>query len=368
MRILMTVSSSSLMDGINRHVLAIAAALNALPDVEVGVVTLHPWAELNDALRRTGVKCWSLECDNGHQLKVIPRFWRLMREFRPDVVHAHVMAYWESVLLRWIFRDVKTVVTVHGVGDPIEKLTLRMRLERVLRFVSLSKMDANVFISAGVKNAFVKNGAAGTVVYNPIVFDPQVARTAKDRKVIGTACRFAGQKNLEAMVRVMIAVAEQDSSVEAWLIGDGPDGDLNGRLRDLVKAARVEDRVKFLGYQRDVLSLVRKMSCFVMTSHWEGMPTSLLEAMSVKTPIVFMVGEGGLHDLAEMNRTEGPFAVVVSPGDEGAMVEGICALLKDPAKAEAYANRAFEVGQRHFDLPVVARQLKEVYEKCLKEG
>ena len=169
-------------------------------------------------------------------------------------------------------------------------------------------------------------------------------------------------------MRVMIAVAEQDSSVEAWLIGDGPDGDLNGRLRDLVKAARVEDRVKFLGYQRDVLSLVRKMSCFVMTSHWEGMPTSLLEAMSVKTPIVFMVGEGGLHDLAEMNRTEGPFAVVVSPGDEGAMVEGICALLKDPAKAEAYANRAFEVGQRHFDLPVVARQLKEVYEKCLKEG
>lgn len=372
MRILMIVSSTSLMDGINRHVLSIAPALNSFSDVEVGVVTLHSWGALNDELKKAGVKCWSLGCENGHQLKVVRRFWRVMREFRPQIVHDHVMAFWESVLLRWVFRDVRTVNTIHGVGDSVAHVTLRMRLERLMFMFALRKRDAYIFISKGVRDVLAGTDSAAAVVYNPISFNTAAESSPENRerrnvKVVGTACRFAAQKNLEVMVRVMAAVVKRCPNVEAWMIGDGPDAVLNNRLRDIVKAEHVESNIEFLGYQKDVLSLVSKMDCFLMTSHWEGMPTSLLEAMSVKTPIAFMVGDGGLQDLAEMNRVEGPFAVVAERGDESAMADGVCGLLNDAAQSAAYAERAFEVGRRHFDLPVVARQIKEVYEKCLKE-
>lgn len=370
MRILMTVSSSSLMDGIDRHILAIAPALNALPEVEVGVVTLHPWGDVNDALKAAGVKCWALECANGHQLKVIPRFCRVMREFRPDVIHVHVMGFFEAVAHKWLYPRVKRVVTIHGISDPVTKVPWRTRLLRSFGFQALcrwatsKRTDAYVAVSQGVLQAYRLGEVSATVAYNPMPFMP---RTRMPRptgvRVIGTACRVDDVKDPLAFTRVMGDVTKRMPNVEAWIIGDG------SRLEDCrrLAAERGYDKIKFWGQRNDAKDLIAKMDCFVMTSKREGMPGALLEAMSVKTPVAFMEGEGGLQDLAEMNRSEGPFAVVVQPGDETAMVEGICALLNDPAKVEEYANCAFEIGRRHFDLPIVARQLHDVYAEVMNQ-
>lgn len=369
MRILMTVSSSLLMDGINRHVLAIAPALNALPDVEVGVVTLHPWGELNDALRAAGVKCWSLECANGHQLTVVPRFCRVMREFNPDVIHGHVTAFFESVALKWLYPRVKRVVTIHGISDPVVHVTWRMRLtcllgvDMICNFLANKKPEAYVSISQGVLSAYP--GFQAAVIYNPMKFG-NVSRSPRKEtnRVIGTACRVEDVKDPLAFTRVMGEVTKRIPDLEAWIIGDGDRLEACRQLSDV----RGYTRMRFWGKRNDAKDLIAKLDCFVLTSHREGMPCALLEAMSVKTPIAFMAGEGGLQDLAEMNRTEGPFAVVVSPGDEGAMVEEICDLLANPEKMSEYAERAFDVGRCHFDLSVVARQIKDVYDEVVRSS
>lgn len=366
MRILMTVSSTSLMDGIDRHILAIAPALNALPDVEVGVVTLHSWGDVNDALKAAGVKCWSLECANGHQLTALPRFCRVMREFNPDVIHGHVTAFFESVALKWLYPRVKRVVTIHGISDPVVHVTWRMRLTRLLgvdmicNFFANKKPDAYVSISQGVLSAYP--GFQAAVIYNPMKFGKVSRPPSKEsRRVIGTACRVEEVKDPLAFTRVMGEVTKRIPDSEAWIIGEG---DRLESCRQLAEAHGYT-QMRFWGRRNDAKDLIAQMDCFVLTSHREGMPGALLEAMSVKTPVAFMAGEGGLQDLAEMNRTEGPFAVVVSPGDEGAMVEGICDLLANPEKMTEYAERAFDVGRRHFDLSVVARQLHEVYTDVL---
>lgn len=368
MRILMTVSSSSLMDGINRHVLAIASALNALSDVEAGVVTVHPWGEMNDALRAAGVKCWSLECANGHQYRVLTGFCRVMREFRPDVVHGHVTAFCEGVALKWIFPNVKTVVTIHGISDPIVRQTWKNKVLRALGFrwfcgvLTDKKVDAYIAISKGVSMAC--GGLVAKVIYNPMKFGSvsRLSRTGS-KLVVGTACRVEDVKDPLAFTRVMGEVTKRIPEVEAWIVGDGSQLEASRRLAE----ANGYTRMRFWGRRNDAKELIAQMDCFVLTSHREGMPGALLEAMSVKTPVAFMEGEGGLRDLAEMNRSEGPFAVVVQQGDEAAMVDGISALLKDPVKAEEYANRAFEIGSRHFDLPIVARQLHDVYAEVMNQ-
>ena len=180
--------------------------------------------------------------------------------------------------------------------------------------------------------------------------------------VVGTACRVEDVKDPLAFTRVMGEVTKRIPEAEAWIVGGGSQ---LVACRQLAEANGYA-RLRFWGRRNDAKELIAQMDCFVLTSHREGMPGALLEAMSVKTPVAFMEGEGGLQDLAEMNRTEGPFAVVVQQGDEAAMVEGICALLKNPLKSEEYANRAFEVGQRHFDLAVVVGQLHNVYKSVLK--
>lgn len=368
MRVLMTVTSTSLMDGINRHVLAIADALQRFTDVEVGVVTVHPWGDFNNALKKIGVKCWSLGCANGHQLKVFSGFIRVMREFNPDVVHLHVLAYLEAVALRWLFSRVKTVVTVHGIADPVARIPMMTRLKRILgvdcflRFMSNRPCDAMILVSSGLRPYCKADGIAKYVIRNPMDFEEvERKKSSGETRIIGTACRVYDVKNPLAFTRVMGEVTKRIPNVEAWIVGDGAALDSCKQL----SRNRGYDRIKFWGTQNDVMPLIKQMDCFVLTSYREGGPRSLLEAMSVKTPIAFMKGDGGLVDLAEMNETEGPFAVVVDQGNEEVLINGICDLLNDPAKRAVYADKAYEVGSRHFDPKYIAEQLNGVYVACV---
>ena len=353
------------MDGINRHVLAISQALNVLPDVEVGVVTLHPWGDVNDALKDAGVKCWSLGCVNGHQLKVITRFCRVMREFRPEVVHDHVTALFENVVLKWLYPKVRRVSTIHFISDPVTTLPVKqrvfnfLRIDRLCGFVATSLPDACIYISQGVRDAVGDSGVQTFVVYNPMSFT-DVPRPIKKSKVrvIGTACRVESVKNPLAFTRVIGEVTKRLGNVEGWIIGEG------SVLSDCKRLAaeRGYDKILFMGRRNDAKQLIAQMDCFVMTSKREGLPTALLEAMSLKTPIAFMDGEGGLHDLVKMDDDYGPFAIVCKAGDEASMIDGISSLLGDPKMSEEYAERAFEVGRKYFDLSSIAQQIRDVYE------
>lgn len=365
MRVLMTVSSSSLMDGVGRHILAIASTLNRMPEVEVGVVTLHVWGDLNDALHAAGVKCWSLSCANGHQIKVVSRFYSIMRDFRPNIVHGHVTCLFENIVLKWIFPRIKYVVTVHGISDPVVRGPFQRRLCRNFGLCLLSRfiyrrVDAYIYISQGVLAARAQRGNKNKayVVYNPMDFSSrEKPANCSNRQVIGTACRIESVKDPLAFTRILGEVTRRTPNAEAWVIGDGS---LLKSCRKIVDLNHY-DRIRFWGHRNDAKELIARMDCFVLTSKREGMPTSLLEAMSVKTPIAFMSGDGGLRDLEEMNRKEGPFAIVVAQGDENRMVVEICDLLKDSVRACSYADRAFKVGRSHFDLLTVAAQLKNIY-------
>ena len=78
MKILMLTTNSSLMDGINRHILAIASHVNRLDGCEVAVCTVFPRAELADALEAEGVTTYSLNASNGHDIHVLWRFYKVM--------------------------------------------------------------------------------------------------------------------------------------------------------------------------------------------------------------------------------------------------------------------------------------------------
>lgn len=360
MRILMTASSSSLMDGINRHILAIAPALNALSDVEVAVVTLHPWSQFNEMLKAAGVRCYSLECSNGHQLNAVLGFRRVMREFKPDLVHIHVLAFGAAVALRWFYGDVKSVVTVHGISDPVAKRTWRMRLEGWLGRVARIVPVHYICISRGVMKAYAFDASKRTVIYNPMPFDGG-EKPSRSQCIVGTACRVDHVKNPLAFTRVLGEVTKRIPHVEGWVVGDGP---ALAACRELARENGY-DKMRFWGMRNDAKDLIAQMDCFVMTSKREGMPGALLEAMSVKTPIAFMKGEGGLGDLVEMNENEGPFAVIADQGDEAALINGVCELLSNRERARQYAERAFEVGKLHFDIAIVVKQLHDVYAKVL---
>ena len=132
MKILMLTTNSSLMDGINRHILLVASALNGKSSCEVAVCIAFPRGELADALEEKGVKTFSLGVSNGHDFSIFPAFRKVMKSFNPDIVHVHVVALFEKMMLSMLYRSKKYVCTVHGISDAVWYETFRMKIDKWL--------------------------------------------------------------------------------------------------------------------------------------------------------------------------------------------------------------------------------------------
>ena len=371
MKILMLTTNSSLMDGINRHILTVAPTVNRYSDCEVAVCTVLPRAVLAEALEKEGVRTFSLNAASGHDGKIFAAFQEVMREFDPDIIHSHVMALYERMILSTFYRTKKYVNTVHGISDKVIHESFRMKLNKWLDSIFRIHYDATCYVSNGVRQ-FRSRGLDQKneyTIYNPLQFGEVPGKEYKLHKligvsetvpIIGTSCRLAEVKQPALFTRVMCRVLQQDDNAHAVVMGDGNET-IKKTMKGIVDECNVSERFHFLGYRQDAPELVRDLSCFVMTSISEGLPTSILEAMASKTPFAMMVGNGGLKDIAELNRSEGPIGIVVPAGDVEAQARRICDLIHDREYAQTLADRAYEVGRCHFDVGSVCQDLYQVY-------
>ena len=376
MKILMLTTNSSLMDGINRHILTLASALNEVAGVEVAVCTVLTYGDLNKALEERGVRSYSLDCLHGHDWHILPRFYKVISEYGPSIIHIHVLAMMERLLCATLFRQKKYVRTIHGISDKVEHYTLRMRMELLLNKLFQIPYSATCYISEGVKQTLSKQNrevSNSPVIYNPIYFGETTSPSyalhkligvGKDIPIIGTSCRIASVKNPQLFTEVMCKVLLSDRSVHAVVMGDG-DRDLMGMCGMIVKRYGLEERFHWLGYRADAPSLVQDLSCFIMTSRSEGLPTSLLECMAMKTPMAFLKGGGGLLDMAQLNKREGVFAVTAAYDEWERLAEGIVELIHDPNKSRDYVERAYGIGKRFFSIDQVTVLLIDLYKRIL---
>lgn len=366
----MLTTNSSLMDGINRHILTVAPIMNKYEGCEVAVCTVFPRGALVEELEREGVRTFSLNASSGHDISLFRAFNKIMRDYNPDIIHSHVMALYEKILLSILYRSKKYVKTVHGISDKVLHETLRMKLERTMNKIFQIRYNAICYVSNGVRQHFSKDDLNGIyTVYNPLKFSSvpdkkhilhKLIEVPETTPIIGTSCRFAQVKNPILFTDVMCRVLQANHRAHAVVIGDGELA-LKQAMENLVMEANVSSRFHFLGYRQDAPELVRDLNCFVMTSTSEGLPTSILESMASKTPFAMMEGNGGLKDIAVLNREEGPIGVVAPIGDIESLSKMICDLIDNPDYAQVLANNAYNVGSVYFDVTKVGLQLYKIY-------
>ena len=362
--------NSSLLDGINRHILNVAPILNSIENIEVQVCSIMPKGELHEELDRMGVKTYALGFPHGHALGIWGAFRRVLKASQPDIIHSHVMSIIQRLYCSYLARKVKYVETIHGISDPIEP-SARYRLEKALLSISPIRINARLFISQGVKDSLIDlfNDVVITeVCYNPISFDSP-KHTGKlqcligkdcDTKIIGTACRLSTVKNPQAFTDVMCRVLVDMPEVNAVVLGDGPEN-LKDECRRIVRQYNVEKRFHWLGYRPDTSKLIADMSCFVMTSHSEGMPTSLLECFVAKTPVALFEGKGGLKDIAMLNPKTHPIAAMTLAGDNSGLSKKIEKILSHTENTDVMTAKAYQIAKANFDVHNICMIMLNIY-------
>lgn len=244
--------------------------------------------------------------------------YRSFRRSRPDVVHCHNAT--AAIIAAFPARraGVKSVIaTRHGLVKP------PYQIRRELKFALASRWcDWIVAVCEGTRTNLL---AAPFAARDRIIHIYNGACPADVRAVPRTkrgftllyVGRLAPLKDHATLLRAVALTRSHHPDVQLWIVGDGP---LQLSLRKLTNELGLKDSVTFFGEQPDVSPFMLAADLFVSSSVTEGLPVSLLEAMSVGLPAV-VTDVGGMGEIARLSA-----AVTLVPSSDP---QGMAAALSD---------------------------------------
>jgi len=243
--------------------------------------------------------------------------YRAFRRTRPDVVHCHNATAAIFAALPARLAGVKTViVTRHGLVKP------PYQLRRELKFALASRWcDWIVGVCEGTRTNL---RAAPFAARDRIIHIYNGAWPANIRAIprpkngftLLYVGRLAPLKDHATLLRAVAITRTHHPDVQLWIVGDGPQ---EFSLRKLTDELGLNECVTFFGEQADVSPFMLAADLFVSSSVTEGLPVSLLEAMSVGLPAV-VTDVGGMGEIA---RLSGAVTLVPSSDPEG-MARALC--------------------------------------------
>lgn len=289
-------------------------------------------------LRQAGVAVVSLGLTGayGHPAPAL-RLRRLVRQARPDLVHAHLEPaelYTRLALLGVPRRALPVVISKHN--DTKFWDSAGRSLTWVARWIA-ARADRVIAISEAVRRYYVEGEvglAPDAVSVVPYGFerplDPSDAEraaelrsrlTAGDASVrlVGTVARLVRQKALHVQIE---ALARLDPSVHLVVVGEGP---LASDLRALASRLGVGHRVHFEGFQTDIPAYMRAFDVFALSSIYEGFGLVLLEAMAAARPIV-ATRVSAIPEVV----ADGETGLLVPPNDVAAFASALSRVLACP--------------------------------------
>jgi glycosyltransferase involved in cell wall biosynthesis len=267
--------------------------------------------------------------------------YRSFRRSRPDVVHCHNATAAIMAALPARLAGVKTViVTRHGLVKP------PYQIRRELKFALASRWcDWIVGVCEGTRTNLLAAPFAARDriihIYNGAwPANIQAAPQPKKGFTLLHVGRLAPLKDHATLLQAVALTRMHHPDVQLWIVGDGP---LEASLRKLTNDLRLNESVTFFGEQGEVSPFLLAADLFVSSSLTEGLPVSLLEAMSVGLPAV-VTDVGGMGEIA---RLSGAVTLVPSSDPEG-MARALCEAVAGKQELHKMKNLASRCYEQYF--------------------
>lgn len=290
---------------------------------------------ISQRLEAAGVPIVFLDKKPGLDLSMVTKLKAIFDREKPDVVHSHLDAIKYVVPAAKLAGVRRCVHTVHSVADK-EAEGILQKLSN--RFFYHAGWSVPVALSEEVRQTVVTfYGLPPERV--PVVINGIDLSRFRVREAVSPEApvklvhvgRLDVPKNQERLLRAFRIVHDRCPDCRLTLVGDG---NLRQSLETLTRELALEEAVTFAGMREDVASFLAEGDIFVLSSDYEGMPMSIIEAMAAGLPVV-STAVGGVPDLVEDGKNG-----LLTPCDAQSLAEALLRLVETPTLRQTQSQSA----------------------------
>ena len=288
--------------------------------------------------------------------------WMLREQI--DLVHINSPLWRSGVVLAARLLGIPVIQHVHTLWPDVE-IDEPHFIPKVTRIIACSR---------GAAERFTRHHRYVTkirVIYNGV--DLKKIAPARERLrpeyglrpdlpligIVGTLKPIKGQ---EIFLRMARRVLDAGLEAQFFIIGADP---LSGepylrRLEEIVSELGLSGQVRFTGFRKDNLDVIRSLDILVSASTEEAMPRNLIEAMALGRPVV-ATAVGGVPELVEEEVT----GLLVPSGDDAAMARAVMRLARDPDLCRRFGEAARAKVKERFSLDRFVEGIESVYSEVM---
>jgi glycosyltransferase involved in cell wall biosynthesis len=285
-----------------------------------------------------------------------------VRENKIDLIHTHLIFadIIGSVLGKLL--KVPVVTTLHNEPNSYRKRRLDRRL---LARISAERITTHLVTVANfIRDQFMIYwkipDSEVSCIYNGVDLDEflqipdQIENDTNEAGLtIVNVASLTAQKAQHILLEAAKLVLSEQPETRFLIVGKG---DLEESLKAKALALGISENVVFTGVRRDIPEILSQSHIFVLSSLWEGLPLSAIEAMAAARGVV-VTDVGGIRELIEPNK----HGLVVQPGDVKELANALLMLMRNQSLRISYAKSARENVRTLFNIKLTARQYQELY-------
>ena len=307
-------------------------------------------------------------------IKNILKIKNIIKRNKYDIVHCHsTKAGFVGRLAAYLSKHPNVVYSPHGFMFCDTRIKLRrllyLYLEKYLGYIT----NKIIAVSGSERDLALEHNIVPNdkiiTLYNsidPCDYDdheyvnkvPEKMNNENDDIILGTVGRLYYQKDPITLIKSFKIINNHFPNTKLIFVGDGP---MLDKCKKVINNLKLNDKIKLEGFQKNSKDYYKIFDIFVLSSHYEGLPYALLEAMimgipSVGTDVV------GIKDLIVHGQT----GYLVNEEDHVGLAKSVITLLENPDLLTLFSKNSKKITQANFNFNNGIKEYEEFYtSQCL---
>lgn len=237
---------------------------------------------------------------DGFSLKILFKLVNVFIKEKPKAIHTHLRAFLYVSMVSILFPKIKFYHTIHSLAEKEAIGIIRILSNIFFKTKKFTPIAISKYCARTIAELYEMNRADIPVIYNGVDtnrFKCEVPydNRKKDKIIFVSTGRFQAVKRHDLMIDAFAILHQKYPNTELWILGDG---ELRKQIEEIICKYKLQNSVILKGIIKNVEDELNKAHIYLACSDFEGLPLSVLEAMSCGLPIV-TTKAGGTIDIVD---------------------------------------------------------------------